>query len=104
MDVIKKTHLITCYLDKDKAEELAAFLHQECRLNTAYFAHARGQCSSEKENRLWKERDILQVMVNKRQANTIFEKIYFYLQLDRQPNGFIFMEKLIYATEFNLPQ
>ena len=41
MGVIKKTHLITCYLDKDKAEELAAFLHRECQLNTAYFAHAR---------------------------------------------------------------
>jgi hypothetical protein len=103
MSRLTRSKLITCFLDKDSAEALATYLHEQCDLHSMHFAHARGQCSSNHNAHSWKERDIIQVVVSKERAREIFDKIYLFQELDRRPNGFMFQEDLLTATPFVPP-
>jgi nitrogen regulatory protein PII len=104
MQTLQKTKLITCFLEKDHADQLADYLFQECGIDTSHFAHARGQCSSNHNAHLWKERDILHIVVTEEQADEVFEKIYFHQELDKHSNGFIFQEELMLSSRFVTPE
>ncbi len=101
---MNKVKLITCFLEKDQAPKLVEHLHNEFGINTAHFAHARGQCSSNHNIHLWKERDIIHIVVNDHQADEIFEEIYFFQEMDQRPNGFIFQEELMLSSQFMIPE
>ncbi len=50
------------------------------------------------------EKEVLNVVVNAEQADTVFEFIYHHADINRPHGGLMYMSELLEATPFTLPE
>lgn len=110
-EAIKKLHsskLITCILPKGRAMPLLKQLKQEYGLISANFNHARGsgRLSPLTQRGVGEqtEKEILTVVVDKKQAEEIFDFIFFTAEINRPHGGMIFQNALALATHYQIPE
>jgi hypothetical protein len=96
--------LITCFLPKGKALEVAELLHDRKNIVTCDFTSGRGRglVKSVSYGR-WVEMDILSIIVTAVEAEDIFEFIYHEAGIGHYRGGFIFQIDLLRSTSFTLP-
>ncbi len=97
--------LITCFLPKGKALEVADLLHHRESMISCDFTGGRGRglVQSISYGR-WVEVDILSIIVRAEEADDIFELIYHEAGIGHYQGGFIFQTDLLRSTPFTLPE
>ena len=115
MNVVKKplktnppSKLITCILPNGKAMPMLKLLKQEFGIISANFNHARG--SGRLSPLTYRgageqtEKEILTVVVNRKQADEVFNFIFFNAEINRPHGGLIFQSKLNSSTHYQIPE
>ncbi len=97
--------LITCFLPKGKALEVADLLHHRKSMISCDFTSGRGSgmVQSISYGR-WVEVDIVNIIVRVEEAEDIFELIYHEAGIGHYQGGFIFQTDLLRSTPFTLPE
>jgi hypothetical protein len=97
--------LITCFLPKGKALEVAELLHHEKSMISCDFTSGRGRGLVKSVSYGgWVEVDILSIIVLAGEADGIFEFIYHEAGIGHYQGGFIFQTDLMRSTPFTLPE
>jgi len=100
--------LITCVLPKGVAPPVLAALAAQFDVPTANINSARGigKITPLKYRGLGdqSEKDILTVMVEEKQADEIFEFIYFEADINRPHGGLMYLQTLGEASHYVLPE
>jgi len=104
---LKETKLITAILPKGVSLHVIKMLKQEKSLTRANFNYARGmgKLTPVKYRGVGEqsEKEMLTVVIDKEQADDIFEYIYDLAEINRPHGGMIYMQKLMQSTDFVLP-
>ncbi|MBQ13862.1 MAG: hypothetical protein QGG67_13315 [Gammaproteobacteria bacterium] len=99
---------IVCILPKGKASMVEQGLIEDHGIHDANFHHARGvgkfSALSAKGLGEQQEKTILQLVVSKEMAETIFEYIYFRAGLDQPHGGLVYMAKVPKMALMKLPE
>lgn len=99
--------LITCILPIGCASALIRSLKEEKGIDTANVNHARGtgRLTPHRERGIGEqtEKDIVNIVVEAPIADDIFEYVFLKANIDRPHGGLIYMNQLITATPFVLP-
>lgn len=99
--------LITCFLPSGRAMEVLERLRKEQRLNSLTYHHARGVGSGTRRGRrsfVAAEREVITVLVPEARADEIFQLLFFAAGLDAPNTGMVFMERVLRASPFALPE
>lgn len=105
MNVTTDKKLITCFIPKGKSAEIVRLLNEEKGINSANVTGGRGSGILESFiYNMWREVDILTVVVSEGQADEIFEFIYNRADINRIHGGFMYLSQLTKSTVFTLPE
>lgn len=99
MKINEKQKLITCITPKGKALPIAALLYEEKGINTVNVNSGRG---GGRRGRI--EVDVLTVVVSEKQADEIFEFIFYKAEVNKIHGGFMYQGSLKGAIPFILPE
>ena len=99
---------IVCILPKGMASVVEQGLIEDHGIHDANFHHSRGvgkfSALSARGLGEQQEKDILQVIVGKDMADTIFEYIYFKAELDQPHGGIVYIAKVPKMALMKLPE
>jgi len=99
---------IVCILPKGKASILEQGLIEDHGIHDANFNHSRGvgkfSALSARGLGEQREKDILQVIVSKEMADTIFEYIYYKAELDQPHGGIVYIARVPKMALMKLPE
>lgn len=99
--------LITCILYRGGGDKVLKALYKRGIVTTGH-RHARGSAIGDPVG--WGglpkqfEKEILTVLVNKSEAEEIFEFIFNIAEIDRPHGGFLYMENLDKASTYKIPE
>jgi len=101
---LKNQKLITCILMKGRVMELVKRLHEEKGMNMTNVTSARGIGVVESISyAVWKEVDVLTVVVGEAMADEVFEFLYRESKIADGEKGFMYQGALLLSTPFVLP-
>ena len=107
MNLQQQPKLVTAILPKGKGSELVRKLKEEKNIITANTSHARGvgRMAPLKYRGLGEqsEKDIVNVIVERGEADNVFEYIYREYNIDTPHAGILFVSDLSFASLFELP-
>ncbi len=98
---------ITCFLPVGRAQAVLERLRSEKGIHSVFAHHARGAGLANRygKNRpLFLERDIITVLVPAKQADEIFEFVYFAAGIDKPHAGMVLMGAAASCGFFVLPE
>lgn len=102
---IKQYHLITCILHQGQGLKLVEKLHKEKGIPSSHIHHGRGRSSNlPQQFSTWVEVDTVSVVVEKSQAEILFDYIFTHTDIQQLHGGFMYMNPLGYSTSFELPE
>ncbi len=99
--------LITCIVPQGHALPVLKSLKAEHNVITANIHRARG--AGRMTPLAWRgvgetsEKDVMDVIVNESDAETVFQHIYFGAGIDQPHGGIIYQQRLKTASSFELP-
>ncbi len=100
--------LISCILPKGKAMPVMKALKEDKGIITANIHSARGAGHltplTYRGVGETTEKEVLDVVVSTRKANEIFEFLYEAAEIDQPHGGLMYMQALIKATSYRLPE
>jgi hypothetical protein len=99
--------LLTCFLPSGRGAEVLERLRKEHAIDSAFAHHARGVGVGSRRG--WgqffaNEREVLTVLVPVERADEVFRFLYFAAGLDAPNTGMIFVERVLRASPFSLPE
>ncbi|MDA1371664.1 MAG: hypothetical protein O2971_13015 [Proteobacteria bacterium] len=99
---------IVCILPKGKASIVVSGLIKDFDIHDANFYHARGvgKFSAKSSSGLGeqREKDILDVVVSKEQAEEIFDYIFHKAEMNKPHGGLVYMVKVPIMALMQLPE
>ena len=105
--VLIKSKLISAVLPKGIALGVIRKLKEEKNINTANLNYARGtgRLLPEKNRAgvVALEKEILEVIVDEKRSEEIFEYIYEQADMNKPQGGLIYMHPLMQSNEYELP-
>jgi hypothetical protein len=98
--------LITCFLPVGRAAEVLDRLRKEHGLASTLYHHARGVGVGTRHGRTFfaSEREVVTLLAPEARADELFRFVYFAAGLDAPNTGMVFMERIVRATPFVLPE
>ena len=100
--------MITCILPKGKGVDLVTHLHKKHGIVTANIYSCRGTGMSttvgKKAVGSDMEKDIVTVSVKNKEADELFEDIYFKMNMHKPHGGFMYLGDLSKCIHFVLPE
>jgi hypothetical protein len=102
----ERYRLITCFLPVGRAAEVLDRLRKEHGISSTLYHHARGVGVGTRRGRtfLASEREVVTVLAPEARADELFRFLYFAAGLDAPNTGMVFMERVLRATPFVLPE
>jgi hypothetical protein len=103
----ERFRLITCFLPSGRAMEVLERLRKEHGLESQFYHHARGVgVGTRRGSRSYvaAEREVITVLAPQARADEIFRFLFFAAGLDAPNTGMVFMEPVLRASPFELPQ
>jgi hypothetical protein len=98
---MKEYKLITCNIFAHKSIDMIKRLKEEKGIVTANKSSARG--TSSVSNFIFKEVEVLSVVVEESRADEIFNFLYEELELDKPHRGMIYQNTLGRSSSYELP-
>jgi hypothetical protein len=105
--VTERYKLITCFLPAGRALEVLERLRKERNLASMLYHHARGVgVGTRRGGRSFfaAEREVITVLAPQGRADELFRFLYFAAGLDKPNTGMVFVERVLRATAFALPE
>ena len=102
----ERYRLITCFLPAGRALEVLERLRKEQDLASLSYHHARGVGVGTRRGArfLATEREVITVLAPQARAEELFRFLYFAAGLDKPNTGMVFMEPVLRASPFVLPE
>ncbi len=98
--------LITCFLPAGRAAEVLERLRKEQGISSTLYHHARGVGVGTRRGHahLASEREVITVLAPEARADELFRFLYFAAGLDAPNTGMVFIERVLRAAPFVLPE
>jgi len=98
--------LITCFVPAGCAAGVLERLRKEQGLSSSLYHHARGVGVGTSRGRhfLASEREVITVLAPEARADELFRFLYFAAGLDAPNTGMVFIERVLRATPFTMPE
>ena len=94
--------LITCLIPNHRSMDAIRMLKEEENIVTANRYSARGGSSNSGYE--FQSIDVMTVIVESAQADSIFEKLFFFLEINQPGKGLMYQQAVRQASAYTLPE
>lgn len=104
---VERYKLITCFLPSGRAMGVLERLREKHGLTSLMYHHARGVGVGTRRgwgSHVAAEREVITVLAPQANAEDIFQYLFGAAGLDEPNSGMVFMERVIRASPFELPE